>query len=563
MHQHQAISHSGHRKLTRLLNPRQATGRLFVLATLLFLLLGLRATPVSAATLTVCASGCDHVTIAAAITAAAAGDTLSLSAETFTEGDLTIDKDLTITGASADTTIVQAAATAGTATTRVFDVLAGATVTIEKMTIRHGNPTGTYDNGGGIRNVGTLTINDTIISDNVAGPNNSRGGGGIDNFNGFPGFEGMATLTINNSIIRDNSHNRANGGGGGVRSNQRLTINNSTFTGNTVAGSNALGGAIRIDPTTAASIAEINNSTFSGNSAPFGGGVASQGTLTIRNSTVTGNTSDGTIIGDLGNYNGVMHVINTIAANNQGAGNACTSNVDLATETNNLIEGAHSCGTPVSTADPMLGGLADNGGDTQTHALLMNSPAIDAGDNTACAAAEINNLDQRGAARAGGAGSGGSTCDIGAYEYDSPPLAVTLASLQAVATGEHVVVTWQTVSERNNLGFNLYRSSNADGPSEQLNSGLIPAQAPGSGQGAGYEWLDTTVEAGSTYFYWLEDVDVDGNTTMHGPISAVPNETTAVTTTQLSSQSRSDVPAFALLALMLLIGGWLLRRRQR
>src|SRR5690606_29126136 len=60
---------------------------------------------------------------------------------------------------------------------------------------------------------------------------------------------------------------------------------------------------------------------------------------------------------------------------------------------------------------PLLGPLASNGGTTQTHALLANSPAIDAGDNAGCAAAPVNGVDQRGTVRPQGA-----ACDIGAYE---------------------------------------------------------------------------------------------------------------------------------------------------
>ena len=72
---------------------------------------------------------------------------------------------------------------------------------------------------------------------------------------------------------------------------------------------------------------------------------------------------------------------------------------------------ATSDGTRPASFDDILSPLADNGGPTLTHALAMNSPAIDAGDNTICATEPINNLDQRGEPR-----PIGSSCDIGAYE---------------------------------------------------------------------------------------------------------------------------------------------------
>lgn len=130
---------------SRLVKPRQVTGRLFVLAALLFLLLGLGPAPVSAATITVCASGCNHTTIIAAIGAASAGDIITVEAGTYTEAGITVNKNLTITGAAASTTIVQAHATQGSATDSVFKINSGFTVTLENLTIRHGQATA----GGG------------------------------------------------------------------------------------------------------------------------------------------------------------------------------------------------------------------------------------------------------------------------------------------------------------------------------------------------------------------------------------------------------------------------------
>ncbi len=75
--------------------------------------------------------------------------------------------------------------------------------------------------------------------------------------------------------------------------------------------------------------------------------------------------------------------------------------------------------------NPLLGALANNGGLTDTHALLDGSPAIDAGDNATCAAAPVSGVDQRGVLR-----PQGLVCDIGAYEQQEPT-AVTFAYLQA------------------------------------------------------------------------------------------------------------------------------------
>ena len=100
------------------------------------------------------------------------------------------------------------------------------------------------------------------------------------------------------------------------------------------------------------------------------------------------------------------------------------------------------------------------------------------------------------------------------------PSAVELASFAAEAQGSDILVTWETASELDNLGFNLYRAESADGPRTKLNSSLITSQGPGSSVGAAYRFVDESVEPGITYHYWLEAVDVSGMTMDYGPVSA-------------------------------------------
>jgi hypothetical protein len=128
----------------------------------------------------------------------------------------------------------------------------------------------------------------------------------------------------------------------------------------------------------------------------------------------------------------------------------------------NLV-GDTSCGSDpqhFSTADPKLGPLADNGGPTQTMALLPGSPAIDTADNAICAAAPVNNLDQRGQTRpTDGNNDSVAACDIGAYELavllpftgflapvDNPPI------VNAVNAGRAVPVKF---SLGGNRGLNI------------------------------------------------------------------------------------------------------------
>ncbi|MCD6290655.1 MAG: hypothetical protein J7M34_09155 [Anaerolineae bacterium] len=80
-----------------------------------------------------------------------------------------------------------------------------------------------------------------------------------------------------------------------------------------------------------------------------------------------------------------------------------------------------------------------------------------------------------------------------------------------------IVIEWSTETEVNTVGFNLYRAESPDGPFERINKELIPA-SPDPLAGGHYVYTDTQVIAGRTYYYELEDVESDGNTTRHGPI---------------------------------------------
>ncbi len=348
-------------------------------------------------------------TITYAIGQSGAGDTISVATGTYTQTGVIVDKNLTIQGAGASSTIVQAAATPGTATDRVFVINLGVTATIQSMTIRNGN---TSSDGGGILNNGTLTLNSVAIRNNTA--SGTASGGGVMN-NG--------TLTITNSTLSGNSSlsTTSGTGGGGLENLGTLTLIASTLSGNSALIS---GGGLRNDGGTAT----INNSTFSGNTAAeFGGGIrVSSGTVTLYNSTIVSNTADSDNNGT-GDGGGVFfqgtafNIQNTLIANNADlggqapdCGGSALNSLDY-----NLIRATTGCtisGTTtnnITGLDPQLGPLVDNGGSTQTHALLAGSPAIDAGNpatpgsgGNACLA-----TDQRGVLR-----PQGTRCDIGAFE---------------------------------------------------------------------------------------------------------------------------------------------------
>lgn len=98
----------------------------------------------------------------------------------------------------------------------------------------------------------------------------------------------------------------------------------------------------------------------------------------------------------------------------------------------------------------------------------------------------------------------------------SPSTAVTLFNFTAETNGDDIVtLSWQTATETDNAGFNIYRSRLKDGNYKKLNSSLIPSEG-NEVEGASYRYEDTPPSSG-TYYYKLEDVDYNETSTMHGP----------------------------------------------
>jgi len=97
---------------------------------------------------------------------------------------------------------------------------------------------------------------------------------------------------------------------------------------------------------------------------------------------------------------------------------------------------------------------------------------------------------------------------------------ITLASFDAASGRCSVMLRWQTASEVDCAGFNLYRSDSHDGEYEQINEFPIPAEGSPAG-GAAYSFVDGDVHSRSKYYYLLEDIDLSGSVTMHGPVSAL------------------------------------------
>jgi hypothetical protein len=91
----------------------------------------------------------------------------------------------------------------------------------------------------------------------------------------------------------------------------------------------------------------------------------------------------------------------------------------------------------------------------------------------------------------------------------------------------------------------------AAGPWSQVNAELIPAQNPGSVFGAVYEVLDTAVMPDTLIAYYLEDVDIHGASTFHGPISITLSAPAAATVHGFAARDASSWSLLGLLSIAL------------
>lgn len=116
-----------------------------------------------------------------------------------------------------------------------------------------------------------------------------------------------------------------------------------------------------------------------------------------------------------------------------------------------------------------------------------------------------------------------------------PPQAVTDFTAKSVRS--HILVSWKTKRGLSNIGFNLYRGTDSETPNTALNNDLISPQSMGKNQDLIYEWKDTNVEVGTSYYYWLENVDQNDSRTLHGPVIVLHQSPTAVKVSEIKSFS--------------------------
>ena len=346
-------------------------------------------------------------TISNAISATLPGDTILVAPAVYRESILILYT-LNIVGSGANTTILEAPGPQNQVA--VVGSEPRVPVTLSRMTFR--GASGLIDSAGGVYNCfGTLTVIDSIITGNRI-----HGGTGIFGYGGGIYNCPSSTLTLINTTVSDNSAEV----GGAICNGGLLTIINSAFTRNVAR---HRGGAIGNY-----GLLIINNSTFSGNSSGStgqagailnGGLFQSSGTLVINNDTLSDNTAGEGRGGAIFNVKGSTVVLRNSIVDNSTGGN-CHGTI---TSEGYNLSSDDTCRLnregDINGLDPMLGPLSNNGGPTQTQALLPGSPAIDAGNPHGCR--DINRhllkTDQRGYPRPNTEDTGG--CDMGAFERQS------------------------------------------------------------------------------------------------------------------------------------------------
>lgn len=287
--------------------------------------------------------------------------------------------------------------------------------------------------GGGVFATGNLTLESSRLEGNKTYAMSASGtasAGGAYAGGDFVSTD--STISSNKAFVVPST---TSGSGGGLLLAGNVDITGSTISGNETTGSAGGIDIFSVDPASVAT--SITNSTISGNEAAnfVGGLYVNSGTVSLSHSTIAFNFAENAVLSrsPLTKYGPGMAVgakfgsvavtLQSSLLSNNTYGSTSPADLDLtvantaahtitfnAGPAHNLVRVTFA-GVPADTIQngcPLLGPLRDNGGLTQTHALLSTSPAIDQGDNPGDLA-----WDQRGSPYAR---VSGSAADIGAYE---------------------------------------------------------------------------------------------------------------------------------------------------
>jgi len=335
-------------------------------------------------------------------------------------GDLDINFDVLIKGSKKSTTTID-----GAGLDRIFHFVPAAEVVVPapiETTLQDMVLTGGVEGAGGAITAVQKPLKLKRVS--LRGNRSSTGSGGA--------IFTDSDLRVVDSTLEGNK-SASNGGAIFSSGSGRLILNRSSFINN----EGSVGGAVE-----ATRSVRALNSTFSGNVAGSAAAIFATRAI-LENSTLVNNE----VSGDSGALFLLdpSAIVNTIIAGNRVGTEIdnCSLNPFVTTSLgNNLTDAdAADCGfdapSDLLETDPLLGPLKDNGGSSLTHALLADSPAIDAGDDATC-----RNFDQRRFKRpADGDGDGNAVCDIGALEVLSSDVSVAItATPNPVAAGRELTL---------------------------------------------------------------------------------------------------------------------------
>ena len=382
-------------------------------------------------------------------------------------GDFDVTDSVNIVGNGAANTIIN-----GNGTDRVFDLHSGS-IAMSGLTIQGGRSSV----GAGIHVAApaNVTLTDVVVQNNV-GNSSSKGAGILDggvltlrnvvvqnNGNTLSGdaegagiyVEGGALLDARNVEVRGNIANSKNGGGLYITSNGAAALENVTFFGNQA---NNGGGIWNVG-----AALSLVNSTLSGNSAlSEGGGLWTQGFVTLDHVTVANNTASigGGVFNKNGNGNGNRNVnaVSSLFAGNSGGninGAPISQGYNLSDDTSAGFSGAGDLSNVAAGLSP----LASNGGFTRTHAIGAASAARDAANPVTALT-----MDQRGITYYGG------RADIGSYEYNPSGFAPTVSAVANQAIDEDTTLAPVTfmVSDANTAAASLVVTATSS------NTALVP-----------------------------------------------------------------------------------------
>ena len=287
----------------------------------------------------------------------------------------------------------------------------GADVTITGAVIEDNAATGASGSGGGLLVADGASV--SVFLGSISNNQANRAGGGIELFDDVLSDDPTTVSLSKVSVLDNEIATPAPGNGGGLHAGGGavVTADQSTFANNSATEGGGLW--INVDGRLT-----LSNSTVSGNAATGdGGGVYDNGgaRISVSSATVADNTAGANGGGFVSESTGRFSFQNTILANNDAStGDDCFGTFQSGGF--NLIESTQNCtirGTTASNivgADPALAPLADNGGPTQTRALMQSSRAINNGQS------EFD-VDQRGLQRRF------TPDDIGAFELGGAPVA--------------------------------------------------------------------------------------------------------------------------------------------